>query len=173
MVRLARRVSGAASVWRSVATVLVRTYEDGVEDPRYSRDVRGYVVGPQEGVGGYDVDVKASAESTGGAITVMVGPPTTGGAPRHVHHREDECFYVLDGTISVEIGDERSEAGRGSFVFLPRDVPHAWDVESATATVMIITVPGGFEDFMREWEQTEGEARREVPSRYGIELLGP
>src|SRR5436309_9647604 len=98
MVRLERRVSGAASVWRSVATVLVRTYEDGVEDPRYIRDMRGYVVGPEEGVEGYGADVKASSASTGGAITVMVASSTTGGAPRHVHHREDECFYVLDGT---------------------------------------------------------------------------
>lgn len=135
--------------------------------------MRGYVVGPEEGVEGYGVDVKASAGSTGGAITVMVASSTTGGAPLHVHHREDECFYVIDGAISVEIGDERSEAGRGSFVFLPRDVPHAWDVEGETATVMIITVPAGFEDFMRDWEQAEGDNRSEIAARYGIELLGP
>jgi len=134
--------------------------------------MRGYVVGPQDGVEGYDPDVKASSGSTGGAITVMVATATEGGAPRHLHHREDECFYVIDGTISVEIDGERSEAGRGSFVFLPREVPHAWDVESETASVMIITVPAGFEDFMRDWERAEGDDRREIASRYGIELLG-
>ena len=131
------------------------------------------IVGPEEGVGGYDADVKASAGSTGGAITVMVASSTTGGAPLHVHRREDECFYVIDGAISVEVGGERPEAGPGSFVFLPRDVPHAWDVESEPASVMIITVPGGFEDFMRDWEQADGYDRREIAARYGIELLAP
>jgi quercetin dioxygenase-like cupin family protein len=134
--------------------------------------VRGYLVGPDEGVGDYDASVKASVASTGGAITVMVSASTKGGAPRHVHHREDECFYVIDGAISVEIGDEGYEAVKGSFVFLPRDVPHAWDVLSGEATVMIITVPAGFEDFMREWEAAEGDARSEVTQRYGMELLG-
>lgn len=134
--------------------------------------VAGYVVGPDDGVGDFDASVKASAASTGGAITVMVAP-TTGGAPRHVHHREDECFYVIDGAISVEVGDEGFEAGEGSFVFLPRDVPHAWDVLSGEATVMIITVPGGFERFMREWVAAESDAVREVGMRHGIEMLGP
>jgi hypothetical protein len=72
----------------------------------------------------------------------------------------------------VEVGDEAYEARNGSFVFLPRDVPHAWDVLSGEATVLIITVPARFEDFMREWEAAEGDARSEVAQWYGMELLG-
>jgi quercetin dioxygenase-like cupin family protein len=131
----------------------------------------GYVVGPGEGVpGGADTALKASSESTGGALTVF-DSDTDGGAPRHVHSREDECFYVMDGTISVECGDEAWEAGPGAFVFLPRGVPHAWDVVGERARVLILTVPAGFEGFMREFHEADGAARAEVARRHGIEFL--
>lgn len=97
---------------------------------------------PGEGVAGFDSEVKASKPSTRGALT-LIESETTGGAPMHVHSREDECFYVLAGTIRVTCGDDLFEAGPGSFVFLPRGIPHSWDVlDGCVATVLIITVPG-------------------------------
>jgi mannose-6-phosphate isomerase-like protein (cupin superfamily) len=104
---------------------------------------RGYVLGPGEGVpGGGDPALKASGPSTGGALTLFESD-TDGGAPRHVHSREDECFYVLEGVVTVECGDETFEAGPRSFVLMPRGNPHAWDVVGDRATVLIITVPAG------------------------------
>jgi quercetin dioxygenase-like cupin family protein len=131
----------------------------------------GYVLEPGEGAAGQDdPDVKASRVSTGGALT-LIESDTTGGAPRHVHAREDECFYVLDGTITVECGDDAWELGRGAFVFLPRGVPHAWDVVGDRAKVLIITAPGGLEEFLRELHNPDGPGPAEVGRRHGIEFL--
>jgi mannose-6-phosphate isomerase-like protein (cupin superfamily) len=120
--------------------------------------MKGYVVGAGEGVGGADPELKASAASTDGVLT-LIESRTTGGAPHHVHSREDECMYVVEGSISVRCGDDLFRAGPRAFVFLPRGTPHSWDVEGDDAVVLIITVPGGFEGFLREWHDAEGSAR--------------
>ena len=86
---------------------------------------RGYVVDPGEGVPGRGPDVKASGRSTGGSLTV-IEVTIDGGPPRHTHSREDESFYVLTGTLDVACGQDRFRAGPGSFVFLPRNLPHGF-----------------------------------------------
>ena len=129
----------------------------------------GYVLHAGEGVGGA-ADVKASRASTGGALT-LIESKTDGGAPRHVHQREDEFFYVVEGTITVECGEETWEAGPRAFVFLTRGVPHAWDVVSDEATVLLLTVPAGLEEFLGEYHTAAGPARDDVAAKYGIEFL--
>jgi mannose-6-phosphate isomerase-like protein (cupin superfamily) len=68
--------------------------------------------------------VKASAECTGGAFSIVeeIDPLDT---PRHVHEREDELFFVLEGEHVFEIGDEEFRIGPGGTAFGPRGVPHA------------------------------------------------
>ena len=77
----------------------------------------GYVVPPGAGLAD-DPGLKASQHSTGGALSVF---ETTVGAgpPLHVHDRDDECFYVLDGDLSVRCGSDVFDAAAGSFVFCP------------------------------------------------------
>ena len=82
-----------------------------------------YILLPNEGVEGAGDATKAGVNSTGGMFT-CIESRTDGGAPRHVHTREDEYFYVLDGTLTVTIGEEVSEVSKGGFVFLPRGIPH-------------------------------------------------
>jgi len=131
----------------------------------------GYVLQPGEGARGQDdPDVKASRVSTDGALTV-IDSDTTGGAPRHVHAHEDEAFYVLDGTITVECGEDAWELGLGAFVFLPRGVPHAWDVVGERARVLIVTAPGGLDEFLAELHHADRSAWAEVARRHGIEFL--
>jgi quercetin dioxygenase-like cupin family protein len=129
-----------------------------------------YVLAAGQGFGG-DSSLKAGVASTGGAFT-LIESRTDGGAPMHVHTREDEYFYVLNGTISVQIGDETFEADARSFVFLPRNIPHAWDVVGDKATLLMMTVPAMLDTFLEEFHAAEGrEARDKVASRYGVTFL--
>jgi mannose-6-phosphate isomerase-like protein (cupin superfamily) len=93
--------------------------------------------------------VKATAETTGGAYGLVEAlAPAGSGPPLHVHHREDESFWILDGTLTVVCGDERFTAGPGSYVFLPRDIPHTFVVEGdVPARVLSMATPGGFERY--------------------------
>lgn len=67
--------------------------------------------------------------------------------PRHVHHREDSALLVLDGAITAVVGDERVEVGAGGFVWLPRDVPHTFRVDSERVRLLELLTPAGFEQF--------------------------
>src|SRR5712671_6368785 len=107
-----------------------------------------YVLHPGEGVAGFDASVKAAKSSTGGAFT-LIESHTRGGAPWHVHSREDEFLYVVGGALTVSCGNEVFCAEQGSFVFLPRGVAHAWDVASDDkATVLMMTIPAMLEEFL-------------------------
>jgi quercetin dioxygenase-like cupin family protein len=76
---------------------------------------------------GDTLTIKVSGEETNGEFAIIheVSPPQ-GGPPLHVHHREDEAFYVLDGEYEVQFGDRTIPAVPGSFIFAPRDIPHAF-----------------------------------------------
>ncbi len=96
--------------------------------------------------------VKAGGEQTAGSFTLLEWTAPPGFAPPpHVHHAEDEAFYILEGSMTVTCGDHSWQAGPGSFVFLPRGQVHGFTV---TGTKPIrglqLTVPGGFERFMDE-----------------------
>jgi quercetin dioxygenase-like cupin family protein len=129
-----------------------------------------YVLQPGQGVPGFGSEVKAARGSTGGQLT-LIESRTTGGAPPHVHTREDECLYVVDGVIVGQIGAEEFSAGPGGFVFMPRGVAHTWDVaDGGTATVLMITVPGMLEEFLAEVHAAH-EGRAAIAARYGITFL--
>ncbi|HYN33180.1 MAG TPA: quercetin 2,3-dioxygenase [Ilumatobacteraceae bacterium] len=92
--------------------------------------------------------VVATAEETGGAFGLMEQWARRGFAPpMHVHHREDSALYVLDGTLRLRVGDEESTVTSGRFVFLPRDVPHSFRVDSEDAHFLELVTPGGFEQY--------------------------
>jgi mannose-6-phosphate isomerase-like protein (cupin superfamily) len=127
-----------------------------------------YLVRPGESVTGSANGVKASGSSTSGAFT-MIESHTAGGAPWHVHTREDEYFYIVEGEITVWCGKEEFHAGPRSFVFLPRGVPHAWDVKSAgKATVLMMTVPAMLDEFLREFHAAKPDQRDSVAQKYGL-----
>ncbi len=157
-----------------------------------SFDERGYVLGAGEGTDSWFLDtrmtVKAGFAQTGGAFTLLeFAAPVGFGPPRHVHHVEDEGFYVLDGELVVECGDRRWAAGPGGFVLLPRGIPHDFRVESATpARVLQLGNGSGFERFIAEAGAPaqaptlppppgEAEIARMLATapKYAIELLPP
>ena len=127
----------------------------------------GYAL--EEGIGvESDPGLKASHASTGGAST-LIESRTDGGAPPHVHEREDEAMYVLEGRIVVHVGHEEHRVGDRGFVFMPRGVLHDWDVEGDQATVLIFAAPAGLERFLAEFHAApDWPARDEVAQHYGL-----
>ncbi|HKF65678.1 MAG TPA: cupin domain-containing protein, partial [Vicinamibacterales bacterium] len=78
---------------------------------------------------GNHMTIKATAASTNGAFGLVESLIAPGfSPPLHVHHREDESFWVLEGELSMRCGDRTFRASAGSYVFLPRDVPHTFVV---------------------------------------------
>jgi mannose-6-phosphate isomerase-like protein (cupin superfamily) len=93
--------------------------------------------------------IKASGADTGGQMTILeqTEPPNTEG-PLHVHHREDEAFFILEGSATFQVGDQTIEAGAGDYLFGPRHVPHKYDTGPEGCRMLFICTPGGFEDLV-------------------------
>jgi quercetin dioxygenase-like cupin family protein len=134
--------------------------------------MKAVVVAPGEGrviaVGsaGAGVTVKASEADTGGLCTVWEGrvPPGTVGAGPHVHRERDEFFYVLEGELVLQLGDESRTAGAGTFAFVPRNTIHGFHNASRdSATLLVLHHPAGFERFLEEMQQlaARGGSREE------------
>lgn len=131
--------------------------------------------------------LKATADTTGGAYGLLESwIPAGSSPPLHVHHREDEAFFVIEGHVWFRCGEHDLHAGPGSYVFLPRDVPHTFVVEGdETAHLLTMLSPGGGERFFIDGGRTpEGpglpppgpvdiESLKRVSARYGSEIVGP
>ena len=93
--------------------------------------------------------IKATAADTGGQMTIIeVTEPPGAEAPLHVHYREDESFWILQGDVTFAVGGATIEAHAGDFAFAPRDIPHRYTVGENGCTMLFITTPGGFEDLV-------------------------
>ena len=132
--------------------------------------------------------IKADGAETGGRVMVTEQlAPRGSGSPLHVHHNEDEWFYVLEGELTIWVDGQTIVAPAGAFVFGPRDVPHTFIVSSAEARFLLVTQAAGFEGFIRTLGTPAPVA--EIPpaptappdmgpvlqaaADYGLEILGP
>lgn len=131
--------------------------------------------------------IKASAADTGGLMSIIeVTNPPGDEAPLHVHHREDEGFWILEGSATFEVGGQTIEAGAGDYLFGPRGIPHRYAVGPEGCRMLFIMTPGGFEEMViamsepalsrtlppppeeePDWEQVAA-----IAAAYGCELLG-
>jgi quercetin dioxygenase-like cupin family protein len=124
--------------------------------------------------------VKASGGQTGGLFgLVEVSTPQGSGPPPHVHEREDEAFYVLEGSYEVTVGNDRFDAREGFFIFAPRRVPHGYVVRAAPARHLGFVFPSGWETFYHDVVRATGAAApapavvAELAKERGVTLLGP
>jgi len=106
--------------------------------------------------------IKATAAQTGGQMAIIeITEPAGAEAPLHVHHREDEGFWILEGSATFEVGDTTIEAEAGDYLFGPRDIPHGYTVGAAGCRMLFIMTPGGIEEFIIE--TSEPAASRTLP----------
>jgi mannose-6-phosphate isomerase-like protein (cupin superfamily) len=133
--------------------------------------------GERLGFSGAEFLIRASADTTGGGFTVIEEIDALD-TPLHVHEREDELFYVLEGEHVFRIGDDEHRIGPGGVAFGPRGVPHAHRrVAPRTGRFLTMTFPAGFEGFFRELAEADraGGAGPEdyarASRRYGITWL--
>jgi quercetin dioxygenase-like cupin family protein len=129
-------------------------------------------------------------QTQGSLIQVLISDSRGAATPVHIHHDADETFYVLEGEVTIVVGDERIEARAGDFVLGPRGVPHAFLITSERAELLVTFGPAGrdgpgFAGFIREVAvpvdgdnapqptMPDAEEFARLMSIYGIELVGP
>jgi mannose-6-phosphate isomerase-like protein (cupin superfamily) len=121
--------------------------------------------------------IKATARDTGGHYSLVeVLEPQGADGPLHVHHHEDEGFWILEGEVTFRIGETTLRAGPGSFVFGPKGVPHTYRVDVGPARILFLLSPAGFEAFIRASSEpartlTLPPPTEEVPSDEELEML--
>jgi quercetin dioxygenase-like cupin family protein len=93
-----------------------------------------------------------TGEQSGNAYFIMEGiVPPEGGPPPHIHHREHESFYVLDGTFEFRMESKLVLASKGDFIHIPCGTVHAWrNPTTSNARLLIIFSPSGMEHFFEE-----------------------
>jgi quercetin dioxygenase-like cupin family protein len=133
--------------------------------------------------------IRAAADTTAGRVSVIehLSPPGSG-SPLHVHSREDEWFYVIEGELTFWVGGKVIEAPAGSFVYGPRGIAHTFVVSADTpARFLLVAEPGGFDRFVRAaGEPAQSltipppleappslDAMIALAAEYGLEILGP
>jgi|SRR5918996_6251607 mannose-6-phosphate isomerase-like protein (cupin superfamily) len=131
--------------------------------------------------------VHVPGEDTGGAFSLSELRAAEGSMPPlHVHHRDDETFYVLEGELRLFAGDRELVVSAGRAAVAPRGTPHTYRVESAEARFLVVNSPAGFEQFVAAMgdpaaqhalppsdRPTDPAALAQAAAEYGIEVLGP
>jgi quercetin dioxygenase-like cupin family protein len=91
------------------------------------------------------------AETGGAFFMAEVSVVPGGGPPPHVHTREDETFYIQQGTLAAQVGDKSLRMSAGDFVHLPRGVVHSFkNIGDETAKMLMVVTPAGLENYFAE-----------------------
>jgi len=138
---------------------------------------------------GWLITFLATAEDTQGKFALIEAVARKGNVPPpHIHHREEETFYVLEGEMTFSVGGQTIKATPGTMVCLPREVPHSFVIDSEQGRALILLTPAGLEGLFKEFsvpapamtlppqaEVPYSEIQRmiEVSPRYGLEYVLP
>ena len=131
--------------------------------------------------------MRATAETTNGAFGLIehLTMPPSFASPYHLHHLEDEAFYILEGKVAFVCDGKWFRAGAGAYIFGPREIPHGFRIEGATpARMLLLCAPAGFEKFVLEMSAPAPDLSSPPPApdmaklmalaqQYRIEILGP
>jgi quercetin dioxygenase-like cupin family protein len=144
---------------------------------------RAYVLGPDDGrlidLGNFTMVVKATADDTGAAFSLLEATEPAGfGPPMHIHHDAAEAFYVLAGEYIVFLEDREFVCPRGSFIYIPAGTRHGFRVGDLPSRKLNLYTPaamvGYFDELKASFTDGETDAERldEIATRYGMEVVG-
>jgi quercetin dioxygenase-like cupin family protein len=115
------------------------------------------------------ITLKASCPEMGVTeVTIRPGEEP----PFHIHQKEDEWFYLLEGEVRFHVGTENYQGLAGTFVSFPRGIPHTFTVESPSAHFLVLNTPGGFEHMFELGPRTPDEAVHAMAT-YGMDVVAP
>lgn len=126
--------------------------------------------------------VLVAGEQTGGQFAIIEARERQGAEPpRHIHSREDEFIFVLDGRLTIELDGERFDRGTGTSLLLPSGSEHTFSVEPPEARLLVVYSPAGFESCLRELARPDlagSECQRiermvVTAARFGVTITGP
>jgi mannose-6-phosphate isomerase-like protein (cupin superfamily) len=122
--------------------------------------------------------VLASGDDTDGGfgLVEMTAVPAGSMPPLHVHHRHDEGFFVLEGSVTLFVPGAQVELGVGDFYIAPRGVPHTYRVGDTDARWLCTSSPAGFERFVAgvaALGTPDPDSVNAVAAANDIEILGP
>ena len=129
-----------------------------------------------------NITVKVSGADTGGTFVVLeVSTVVDSGAPLHMHHVENEWFYVLEGEYEIQVGGHLFNLKPGASVYAPKLIPHTWhDVGETPGRLLVVAQPaGGMEAFAKDLISLGGtgvpspSAMKALFEKYDMEMLGP
>ena len=131
--------------------------------------------------------IVTGAETGGAFFMAQVTVPAGGGPPAHLHTFEEESFYIQQGTLTFQVGDQTMHASAGDFVHLPRGIRHSFKNTGNTEAKMLLTAtPAGIEKFFEEALYPVEESSSPMPlneafvgrlmaaaARHGLQLFPP
>jgi quercetin dioxygenase-like cupin family protein len=129
--------------------------------------------------------VKAAGEETDGTLSVIEATlaPHSSGTPLHINTREDENYYIVEGTLTFQLGESAVEAPAGTFVHIPRDAVHThWNATAAPVKMLGVPSPAGFERFFAELAGLMAQTPSgpsdvgriaALYEKYGLQVVGP
>lgn len=128
------------------------------------------------------------AETGGAFFLAEASVPAGSGPPPHIHRREDESFYLLEGKLMIQVGEESFHGSPGDFIRLPRGIIHSFkNVGNSTAKLLVLVTPAGLEKFFEEtFDPAVDRSAAPPPAsqamfarflacapNYGLELMAP
>jgi quercetin dioxygenase-like cupin family protein len=133
-----------------------------------------------KGVNKNILDLKVSGSDTDGGFALFEATTITPGmgTPLHIHHLQDEVFYVVEGHFYFQVGEDKFQLGPGDSIFLPMNVPHAWTQVSETGKMTVLFQPAGkMEDYFVTVSALDHEPTHEEMAKlfadHEMKLVGP
>jgi mannose-6-phosphate isomerase-like protein (cupin superfamily) len=124
-------------------------------------------------------DIKISAKDTDGKLTIFEYTGNVkGGPPLHIHHKQDEIFFIVEGEYTFKVGDEIHKLSTGDTIFLPRKVPHTFAQTSEKGKMYFMFQPSGkMEDYFRKLANVQGQPTPEEGAKlfsdHEMKVVGP